>query len=131
MAVVISRSHQAHRLLSSQHSQHSGTAKKMRSRRRTHTQDRAKDRALPTLTDTPGLACMVCIIHASSRAVLDVIAISSIGPPSDTRSACVLRGRVHLNGDCITTAILMRIAADLSYATTAVCGVLRCERPFL
>jgi hypothetical protein len=45
-----------------------------------HTQDRANDRTLPTSDGHPRPCVHVCIIHASSRAVLDVIAISSTAP---------------------------------------------------
>jgi hypothetical protein len=87
-------------------SQGNGFAKTLRSRRRAHSQDRAKDRALPAaLTNTPGPACMLCIIHASSRVVLDVIAISSSGPPSNTRPKCAAVA-------CVPTEIASRLPSS-------------------
>jgi len=93
-------------------SQGNGFAKTLRSRRRAHSQNRAKDRALPAaLTNTPGPACMLCIIHASSRAVLDVIAISSSGPPSNTRPACAAVA-------CVPTEIASRLPSSFMPCAT-------------
>jgi hypothetical protein len=88
MVMVISPSHQTRRLLSSQHSQRSGTAKRLRSRRRAHAGPGKRPRCH---TDRrASQAWLACLHHSRlSRPVLDVIAISSTGPPSDARlSVC-------------------------------------------
>jgi hypothetical protein len=87
MVMVISASHQTRRLLSSQHSQQSGTAKRLRSRRHAHAGPGRRPRAA-TLTRRASQARLACLHHPRLfPPVLDVIAISSTGPPSDTRSS--------------------------------------------
>lgn len=73
---------------------------------------------------------MLCIIHASSRVVLDVIAISSSGPPSNTRPACAAVA-------CVPTEIASRLPSSCHAQTRqmqatrrrwfAGCCPLRCE----
>jgi hypothetical protein len=97
--------------------------------RSTHA-DRAKDRALPTLPDTdiPGPACM----FASFTPLPVRSSMSSQYPqrgPRQTPAQSMWQSRASqrkLHHDCH----LMRVTADLSYATTIVCGVLLLERPF-
>jgi hypothetical protein len=131
MAVVISPAHLARMFVIKSASRRSGCAKRAAEQAtsahtlthtHTFTQDRANDRALPTPGGHPGHGLHACIIHASSRAVLDVIAISSPGPVRHPLQ-CVLLGRVHPNGNCTTTAPSCAVAADRSY-TAPVCGVL-------
>lgn len=71
----------------------SGTAKVLRSRRRAHAGPGNRRRAASSDRDIPGPACIFCIIHASSRAVLDVIAISSPGLRQTPLRACAARSR--------------------------------------
>jgi hypothetical protein len=83
---------------------------------------------LPTLTDTPGPACMFASFM-SLPAVLDVIAISSTGPPSDTAPRCAARSRASQR-KLHHERLVRRTAADLSDAMKAVCGVVPLDRPF-
>jgi hypothetical protein len=89
--MVISPSHQTRRLLSSQHSQQRGLPRGCGAGDE-HTQDRAKDRALPPTHWPCWLACLLalhaCIIHVSSRGPRCHRNILT-WPPSDSRlSVC-------------------------------------------
>jgi len=131
--MVISPSHQAHRLLSSQHSQRSGRAKAVAEQATSTRSSRTGQKTARCQQNSvwhPRPCLHTCIIHAASRAVLDVIAISSPAPSSDACSRREMPGRVHLAADCTTSASMHAIAADPTFATTAVCGVLASERPF-
>jgi hypothetical protein len=103
MTVVISLSHQAHSCYQVSIPAERSCQDLLRSRRRARSRTGQQTDSV-RCQRRASQALRACLHHSRLFPALDVIAISSPAPLSDTCSRCEPAGRVHLEANCTTSA---------------------------